>query len=426
MNDSRTRRRRAAAPALPWLLTAVTALTVLTGCQAGGRGGTAAAAPSTPSPTATPVFSVRLGDQLSAASRATAAAGPAAFTWTLSYGSAKGTAVERVTGVQDYAKDTARAERTVEIPRRFPADAARELGGEPEGSRRPQTFAVSHNEVFYRTADGDWLRYSSAASGEIVDLMGGALQRAGDSAPYGRTLAEVVSVADAGKAPVKGADGSRTYQVVPLTFASVALPNGLDIGQDSARQAPGPVRTTVVLDAEGRLVRATADYAPALKLLHDGHLLTGVTSLRAVYTLSGHGRTPVPPPPAAAKSLDAAKALTDVHAVRPGACASLDTGLGTLALVRVVPCGARADLRVFGHVRFKTTVQGDPGGVAVREAQDRCEAAYRSAPRAWIADGRPAGRFTTYGQATTSSAYLGPDVDIEGDYTCLVETSRPA
>ncbi|MGO4631800.1 hypothetical protein AB4225_12750 [Streptomyces sp. 2RAF24] len=413
MYDSRTR-RRAAALALPLLLTALAA------CQSGGQDAKPTAA--TPSPTPTPVFSVRLDDQLTAASRATTAAGSAAFTWTLTYGSAKGTAVERVTGVQDYAKDTARAERVVEIPRGFPGDAARELGGEPVGSRKPRTFAVSGNQVSYRTADGDWLRYSSAASGDIVDLMDGALQRAGDAAPYGRTLAEVVSVADATRPPVKGADGSRTYQVdVPVTYATAALPQALDISQDSARQAPGPVRTTVVLDKDGRLVRATADYAPALKLLHDEHRLKGVTSLRADYALSGHGKTPVPPLPAGAKVQDAEKALTDLHKVRPGGCASLDTGLGDLGLVRVVPCGARADLRVFGQVTFKKSLQGDPDGVAVREGQDRCEAAYGSVPHAWIADGRPAGRFTTYGQGTTSSAYTGPDVDVEGVYTCFVE-----
>ncbi|MEV7280956.1 hypothetical protein [Streptomyces sp. NPDC093111] len=415
MYDSRTR-RRAAALALPLLLTSLAA------CRSGGQDAKPAA---TPSPTPTPVFSVRLDDQLSAASRATTATGSSAFTWTLRYGSAKGTAVERVTGVQDYAADTARAERVVEIPRGFPADAARELGGEPVGSRKPQTFAVSGNQVSYRTADGGWLRYSSAASGEIVDLMDGALQRAGDDAPYGRTLAEVVSVADATRAPVKGADGSRTYQVdVPLTYASAALPQELDLTQDSARQAPGPIRTTVVLDKDGRLLRAGADYAPALKLLHDEHLLKGVTSLRAEYALSGHGRTSVPPPPAGPKVQDAEKALTDLHRVKPGRCASLDTGLGTLALVRVVPCGARADLRVFGQVRFKESLRGDPDGVAVREGQDRCEAAYGSAPHAWTADGRPAGRFTTYGQGTTSSAYTGPDVEVAGDYTCLVEIPR--
>lgn len=414
MNDSRTR-RRAAALVLPLLLTTVAA------CQSGGRDGEAA--PTTPSPTPTPVFSVRLDDQLSAASEATRAAGSAAFTWTLRYGSAKGTAVERVTGVQDYAKDTARAERVVEVPRRFPADAARELGGEPVRERRPQTFAVSGNQVSFRTADGGWLRYSSAASTDVVDRMDGALQRAGDTAPYGRTLAEVVSVADASTPPVKGADGSRTYRLdVPLTYATGALPEALDLTQDLARQAPGPIRMTVVLDAHGLLLRATADYAPALALLHGRHLLKGVTSLRADYALSGHGRTPVPPPPAGARVRDAEKALTDVHRVKPGGCASVDTGLGTLALVRVVPCGSGADLRVFGQVRFKETVQGDPDGVAAREGQDRCEDAFGTAPRSWIADGRPAGSFTTYGQGTTSSAYTGPDVDVEGDYTCFVET----
>ncbi|MFC8511094.1 hypothetical protein ACFU3J_15800 [Streptomyces sp. NPDC057411] len=414
MNDSG--RRRAAALVLPLLLTTLAA------CQSGGQDGKPEAKPAPPS--ATPVFSVRLDDQLSAASEATRAAGSAAFTWTLRYGSAKGTAVERVTGVQDYAKDTARAERVLDIPRRFPEDAAADLGGQPGGPREPQQYAVSGNRVSYRTAGGSWLRYSSSASSDVVDLMDDALQRAGEVAPYGRTLAEVVSVADATKPPVKGADGTRTYRLaIPLTYATGALPKRIEVGQDSARQAPGPIPLTVVLDAEGRLVRATADYAPALKLLHDGHRLKGVTSLRAEYVLSGHGRTPVPPLPAGERTQDAEKALTPVHKVRPGACVSRDTGLASIDLVRVVACGPGADLRVFGQVKVKKTIQGDPDGVAPGIAEDKCVAAYRSVPRAWIADAHPAATHYSYGGAAVSYAYTGPDVTVEGDYTCYVDIS---
>ncbi|WP_370414984.1 hypothetical protein [Streptomyces fradiae] len=405
--------------ALPLLLAA------LAGCQSGGGAATDA---KQPKPTGTPVYEVRLDDQLQAASKATTASGSSAFTWTLSYGSAKGTAVDRTTGTQDYAKKTARAERTVTVPRRFPEDAAGDLGGTPGGPGAPGTYLVDGNDVTYETRKGDWLRYSASAPKEMVDFYDGVLQYAGDAAPYGRTLAEVVRHADAQKQPAKGADGSRTYTLsVPPQTAAAALPVRLEnalLYNDDAERVP----LTVVLDGEGRLTSATADYTPALKALHDAGRLKGVTSLKAEYRLTRLGAAPVPAPPAAAKAAaDAEKAVTPLAQVAPGACGSADTGLGgSLQVVRVVPCGAGADLRVFGQVKIKEKLRGqqDPDALATRKARDKCERAYGAAPKSWTADGRPAGGFYTYGSAANSYAYVGPDVDVDGTFTCYVRTSR--
>ncbi|MEV6326834.1 hypothetical protein [Streptomyces sp. NPDC051909] len=403
--------------ALPLLLAA------LAGCRSGGAAATDAKAPK---PTGTPVYEVRLDDQLSAASRATTAAGSSAFTWTLSYGSAKGTAVDRTTGTQDYAKDTARAERVLDIPRRFPEDAVADLGGRSGAKPVPEVYEVKGNQVDYRTRQGGWLRYSSQASMDVVDRFAGILMRAGDAAPFGGTLAEVVRNADAEKQPAKGADGSRTYELsVPWQTANDALPASLaDAAMYSDRD--GLVSLTVVLDGQGRLTRASADYTTLLKWMHEGGVLKGVTSLKADYTLTGHGGTTVPAPTAEKSGTleDAEKALAPLAEVKPGACASSDTGLGvSLALVRTVPCGKDADLRVFGQVKIKETIQENPTGVADKKARERCRSAFRSAPDAWVADAHPAGTYFTTGSSSSSSSYTGPDVEIAGDFTCFVRLS---
>ncbi|MFF2571981.1 hypothetical protein [Streptomyces sp. NPDC058084] len=415
-HDHTTGRRRAAAALVPLLLTALAA------CQSGGGGTTGA----TPSPTVTPVFDVRLDDQLQAATKATTAAGNAAFTSTLRYGSAHGTAVDRATGAQDYTADAARAERELSVPRRFPAEAAEDLGARPGAAPVSETYVIKGGQVDYRTRQGGWLRYSPQASMDVVDLYGGILDRAGETAPYGGTLAEVVRTADATKQPVKGADGSRTYEltVAPQT-AAPALPYFL---RDPLTYDRGGERValTVVLDARGRLLRASADYTPVLKVMHAEGVLEGVTSLKAEYSLSGLGSTRLPGPEAGreTRTEDAEKALTPLTEVRPGSCGSTDTGLGgSLDLVRVVPCGKTADLRVFGQVTVKETVQGNPDGVANRKAGERCGTKFRSAPAAWVADARPHGTYYSYGAGSSSSPYTGPDADVEGAFTCYVLTS---
>ncbi|MEU8616843.1 hypothetical protein [Streptomyces sp. NPDC048623] len=407
---------RRTAAALPLLLTALTA------CQSGGG----AADAKEPKPTGTPVYEVRLDDQLSAASRATTAAGSSAFTWTLTYGSAKGTAVDRTTGTQDYAKKTARAERVLDIPRRFPEDAAAEIGGRSGARPVTEVYEVQGNQVDYRTRQGGWLRYSSQASMDVVDLFGPMLTRAGDAAPFGGTLAEVVRNSDAEKQPAKGADGSRTYELaIASRTADPALPASLT-PSPAYNRSSARVALTVVLDGQGRLTRASADYTPLLAAMHEDGVLKGVTSLKAEYVLTGLGSTTVPAPTAGKSGTleDAEKALAPLAEVKPGSCGSADTGLGgSIALVRTVPCGKDADLRVFGQVKIKDTIQGNPTGVVEKKAGERCGSAFRSAPDAWVADARPAGSYLTYGGSSSSSSYTGPDVDIEGDYTCYVQLS---
>ncbi|MEV4424490.1 hypothetical protein AB0K23_03775 [Streptomyces sp. NPDC049602] len=405
-----SRRLRTAAVTLPLLLAAV-------GCQTAGPVERPAAKGA--SPTGKPVFEERLADQLSAASRATAATGSARFTATVTYGSAGGSAVERTTGVLDYAKDTARVERTVDIPRRFPEKAATEDLGRAPGATARERFAVEENDVSYRTSRGTWLRYSASGSMDFADSVSGFLEYAGETAPWGRTLAEVVRHEHPERTPEKTGDGGRRYELkVYASSASDALPDDVALHLDPG--AADKVPLTVVLDKDGRLVRAEADFRPVLGVLHAKGVLTGVSSLRAQYVLDGHGRTTVPPVPAGERSEDAEQVTTTMDKLQPGACASTDTGLGSLDRVLKVPCGKDAELRVFGRARVDKTVQGDPRGVGEAAAGEKCRARFRSAPAAWTSGARPAGSYTVYGGTSISYEYTGPDSTVRGDYTCYV------
>ncbi|MER5208793.1 hypothetical protein [Streptomyces sp. NPDC002825] len=402
---------RTAAVTLPLLLAAV-------GCQTAQPAGEPAAKAA--SPTGKPVFEERLSAQLGAASRATAASGSARFTATVTYGSAGGDAVERTTGVLDYAKDTARVERSVVVPRRFPEKAATEDLGRAPGVDARERYAVEENTISYRTPRGTWLRYSASGSKEFTDTVSGFLEYAGEAAPWGRTLAEVVHHASAERSPERTAAGGRRYELkIYARTASEALPNEIAFHLNYAR-SDDKVPLTVELDKDGRLVRAQADFAPALGGLHAEGVLVGVTSLRADYVLAGHGSTKVPPVPAGEPSQDAEKTTTTVDALKPGACASEDTGLGSMTRILPVPCGKDADLRVFGHARVDKTVQGDPQGVGEAAAGEKCRSRYRSAPAAWTSGARPAGSFQVYGGTSISYEYTGADSTVSGDYTCYV------
>ncbi|MFJ6249012.1 MULTISPECIES: hypothetical protein [unclassified Streptomyces] len=404
-------RFRTAAVTLPLLLAAV-------GCQTAGTGEELAAKAAPP--TGKPVFEERLDDQLAAASRATAATGSARFTATLAYGSAGGTAVERVTGVLDYARDTARVERSVDVPRGFPGAAAADLGREP-GDRARQVYAVERNDVSYRTSRGTWLRYAASGSMEFADSVGTFMEYAGEAAPWGRTLAEVVRHANPERQPVPTPDGGRRYEVdVHVRGAAEALPHSLAyafVGTKAADEVP----LTVVLDEDGRLLRAEADYGSVLGTLRGQGILRGVTSLRAEYVLTGHGGQKVPPVPAGEPVEDAERVTVTLPALKAGACASHDTGLGHLSLVRPVPCGKDADLRVFGQERIDETFEGrDPSGVGDRLASERCEKAHRKAPAAWTSGGRPSGRYWVSGNESLAFTYDGPEATVTGDFTCYV------
>ncbi|WP_031006113.1 hypothetical protein [Streptomyces sp. NRRL F-5727] len=410
----RTRTRRAAATAvlLPLLAAAV-------GCQAAGTRGKPAA--EAPSPTGKPVYEEKLADQLNAAARATAATGSARFTATLSYGSAEGTAVETTTGVLDYARDSARVTRSYVVPRGFPEDTATELGL-PSGARDPQVFAVEENDVGYRTARGTWLRYDASGSKEFTDRVGEILALAGESEPWGGTLADVVRHADPERAPRTGADGRRTYRVdVYGRSLTDLLPAGIRYASRDAR-TPGEVPVTVVLDKDGRLLSAEADYAPLLRGLRGAGVLRGVTSLRATYTLTGHGGQTVPGIPAGERTEDAERVTAALVEVKPGACASTDTGLGSAdRLVRPVACGKDADVRVFAVQRVDETYRNkDPQGLGRALAAARCREDLRTVPAAWTRDAHPAGTYQVGGTETVSYGYTGPEATVSGDFVCYV------
>ncbi|MFE2558470.1 hypothetical protein ACFXGT_21090 [Streptomyces sp. NPDC059352] len=405
---------RAAAMTVPLLLAAV-------GCLPKDEPADKSAekpAAEAPSPTAMPVYDERLGNQLKAATRATTASGSARFTATLTYGSARGAAVERTTGVIDYAKDTARVERSRVIPRGFPQEAAElVMRGGTTGSRH---FVVEENDIAYRTAGGTWLRYSASDSKDFADLADGLLAYAGDAAPWGRTLAEVVKPAYPDREPETTADGGRKYRTtVDARTAATALPQAIAWYVDS--RGSGKVPLTVVLDKDGRLLRAEADFGGLLGPIHARGMMTEVTSLRAEYVLTGHGRQTVRLVPLTERHEEAEQVLTTMEKVKPGSCASADTGLDTYVLVRVVPCGAAADLRVFGQVRVDETVQGDASQVGDEASQEKCRDRYRAAPDAWTEGVGPEGSYRIHGGASTSFAYTGPDATVSGDFTCYVE-----
>ncbi|MEU8538839.1 hypothetical protein AB0C52_02390 [Streptomyces sp. NPDC048717] len=414
-NDHRAGRRRVAVAALlPLLLVA--------GCGPGGSGAAAESEP--PKPTPTPVYEVSLGGQLAAVTRATKEAGNAAFTSTLSYGSARGTAVDRSTGTQDYTANTARVERVFKVPRTFPGQAAADMFGSRSGGPAVrETYAIHGSEVDFRTRQGDWLRYSSRGPKELTDLMDGLLQRAGDAAPYGGTLAELVRISREEEQPVKGADGSRTYKLgVPPSTARYGLPisvGNMLVGSTDSHT----VDLTVVADDKGRLLKATADYTPVLDVLRKAGMPRAITSVKAEYVLTGHGATKVP---AAGdrdgKTEDAAKVLRPLAETKPGACGSTDTGLDDVELIRAVACGAHADLRVFGQLKFKESIEGDDGfAFAEKRSSDLCGRKFGAAPSAWVRDARPTGTYYANGSPTVSIG--SNNAEVEGDYTCYVRVS---
>lgn len=405
-------RTRTAVVLLPLLAAAV-------GCQvqADTDGEPAAASPS---PTGKSVFEERLSDQLSAAARATAATGSARFTATLSYGAGASTAVTTTSGVLDYAKGAARVERAYEVPRAFPAKTADELGL-LRGPRSRQVFAVDEDAVSYRTAQGAWLRYSFDASKEFIDAADDVFGLVGESEPWGGTLADVVRLADPERAPETGADGRRTYRVdVDSRGLTDLLPFAAGYAALEA-DLPRKVPMTVVLDEAGRLLRAEADYAPLLDGLHAAGTLDGVTSLRASYTLTGHGGQTVPAVPAGERTEDAERVTAALTAVKPGGCASTDTGLDSDDRVRPVACGRSADIRVFGRQRVDETYRDrNPKGLGRDLAAQRCGEDFRTAPAAWTKDARPSGYYQVGGTETVTTPLKGPESTVAGDFVCYV------
>ncbi|MFE6224275.1 hypothetical protein [Streptomyces sp. NPDC057854] len=410
----RTRHRlRAAVVALPLLAVAVAGCGSGAG-ETGGSGGEGASA----SPTRPSVLERPVRKQPAAAGEVLADSGTARFTATVTYVTSGGSAVERTTGVLDWAKGAARAERTRQVPSGFPAAVADVLGLTPGRSDR-RAYAVEGNEVAYRPADGVWLRYAASDPKKFAERADGVLGLAGGAAPWGRTLAETLKVSTALDHEVRPDGGHRYRTQVDGLTAQSALPAAVAARLDGA----GSAQTVVVdLDREGRLVRAEADFGPLVKELHRAGTLRGLTGLRVDLALTGHGGPVAALVPATERSAAARTVLTPFDEVEPGACASGDTGLDTPDLVRVVPCGRGADLRVVGQHRIDEPIEDeDREARAGRLADERCGEDFRAAPAAWTADARPAGTYRVAGDERFAFPFSGSDGTlVEGDVTCYV------
>ncbi|GHA32911.1 hypothetical protein GCM10010329_65380 [Streptomyces spiroverticillatus] len=407
-------------------------LTLLTGtataCAPTGEG--AGAAPH-------PVYSARPADQLVAARKATQAAGSARFTSTLTWQHPRTSRnlTDRTTGDQSFTHGVAHANRTVTVPDDFPETIADLYGDRP--GRKRYGYAVQGSDVFYRTLTGTWLRYPSGAPQEFAQATWGFNDRAGSLTPYGGTLADVAFASFPTAPPKTLPVGTRRYTLnADGGVAESLLPKGLAL-RDSpepavAKSAPVQVPLTVDLDQDGRLTRATADLTPLLadRETDEDDGAEDNLSLRAELNFTHYGTRTGPPVPPGDRTEDATRTLTLLTGLKPGACATTDTGLDGLSLVRPADCAAgRHDLRVLGQVKVKkstrapiTTQDGDD--IAVR----RCATLAANAAPRLRAEAHPPGNYAAYGQSQWSTLMGGSDGGtntVEGQYTCYFLTSVP-
>ncbi|MEW2576607.1 hypothetical protein [Streptomyces syringium] len=396
-------------------------LVLLTGAVSCGTSG----GDKPPKP-AHPVFDAEQSMQLLKARDVTRQSGLSHFTSTVVVGSAGGDAVETSRGEQDFGRGTAYAERTVSIPDDFPEGVADEL--DPPGT---QTFAIVARQVLVR--DGaTWLHYRPTGAGAVAYAMRSLQRFAGESAPYGGTLAEVIASARPQGRPEVREDGGRDYRaVVPGGVASAALPRGLrqmkgdwnsEVGKGRSAWFPLNVR----LDSRGRVVRATMDLTPLLAHMRQ---VEGVKSIRATYELSGYGGRATRLLPDPAEAQDATKPWVHINQLEPGYCAVTAPGLPSMSTVREVSCDRRHDLRVISQ---RTEVQGSEapdGDPSSKRAGEWCREAVSMAPEEWARDAVPAGR----SHVVSDSGKVRTTTD-EGKrrtrhmdlFTCYVRTSPPS
>ncbi|MEV6775126.1 hypothetical protein [Streptomyces syringium] len=371
------------------------------------------------------MFDAEQSMQLLKAREVTRQSGLAHFTSSVVVGSAGGDVVETSRGEQDFGRGTAYVERTVSIPDDFPEGVADEL--DPPGT---QTFAIVARQVLVR--DGaTWLHYRPTGPGAVAYAMRSLQRFAGESAPYGGTLAEVIASARPQGRPVVRDDGGRDYRaVVPGGVASIALPRGLrqmkgdwnsEVGKGRNAWFPLNVR----LDSRGRVVRATMDLTPLLAHMRQ---VEGVKSIRATYELSGYGGRATRLLPDPAEAQDATKPWVPIYQLEPGYCAVTAPGLPSVSTVREVACDRRHDLRVISQ---RTEVQGSEaadGDPSAKWAGAWCREAVSMAPEEWGRDAVPAGRShvvsdsgrvrTTTGEGKRRTRYM----DL---FTCYIRTSTP-
>ncbi|MFJ4874490.1 hypothetical protein ACIP93_04685 [Streptomyces sp. NPDC088745] len=376
-----------------------------------------------------PVYSERPADQLVAAGKTTKAAGTARFTSTFTWESPAGKLIDTTTGDQSFSRAVAHANRSVTVPEGFPAVIADLYGTRP--GRKRHGYAVQGSDVFYRTLKGTWLRYPAGAPQEFAQATWGFNERAGSVTPYGGTLADTVFGSFPTAPPRALPDGTRRYTLhADGGVAEPLLPKGLTV-RDSpepavAKSEPVKVPLTVDLDTDGRLTRASADLTP---LLAERTAEADLT-LRAELRFTHYGTATGPPVPRGDRTEDATRALTFLTGLKPGACATTDTGLDGLSLVRRADCAAgEHDLRVLGQIKVdKSTRERITAQDGDAIASRRCSALAANAAPRLRAEARPAGHHAVYGWSEWSTLMGGPDGGtntIEGQYTCYFITSAP-
>ncbi|MFC3234485.1 septum formation family protein [Streptomyces nitrosporeus] len=334
-----------------------------------------------------PVFGAPLGQQPRQALLATQAEGTARFTQTLTFGSPEGDTVQKATGRVDFAGGRAAGSVEWTLAPDLPEEAKDELLGARLGPGRSPALtrlAVDPDSIRLRAGEADyWLDYAGS-----LEVFGGeaainALR--GTESAFGGTLLEVLSGVQDVRESTETLEekGSRAYQAELTAYNALRM-----FSQDLRAELtsdidPGGTKTPVTLgirvDAEGRVTRAEADLS-ALLDRKDG-ALAGMTGLRAVLTVSGHGDSAPAMPAPTERTLDAKDAVTAIGDLEEGACADLTTGNRTPGTVVAVPCDRPHDVRVFAHPRLDTAYPGDEE--AESAVEERCTGEYRPLPGAW-------------------------------------------
>ncbi|WP_033208686.1 hypothetical protein [Streptomyces bikiniensis] len=343
------------------------ALLLLTACN-GGDGKDASPGAR---PTRHPVFDQALDRQVFLALRETQRAGSASFTQTLSFGSAKGTAVQTLSGELDFAKGAGEAAVKWQVPEKHSAEVRKALLGSTPGRASGTAsagFVVDRQRIHYRAASSGYrLRYDSAdilAAGDGSDPIG---HLRGSESPIGGLLLEGMGSADA-EARQNGPAGSRTYRAeMPFSTGWTMFP--ADLRKElAAEMGTSALRTgfplTVSVDRRGRITHGRADMS---RLLRKSGVLADVTSLTMDLTLSGFGSSK----PAAAPTGNVrrvAEAVMPMRDVRSGGCVDFDSGRRAAHVVVDVPCSGPYDARVFAQIPLRP-------GATKAETQERADIA---------------------------------------------------
>ncbi|MFK4225347.1 hypothetical protein [Streptomyces sp. NPDC019890] len=363
-------------------------LLLLTACSGGSSDKKPKASPH-------PVFSQPLTAQPYLAVGQTKGAGSAAFTQTMTYASKKGDAVLTTRGRLDFKGHRGDGTRAWTMPKGFPAAAQDTMLGTTLGERRGHPtarLAVDTTHTRYRSGrSAYWLRYAHGVAEPY---------RAGDSitslrgveAPIGGTLLDSLSMVQGVKASnASGGGRSYTGSLSPDEAGRLLFPDDIRDELRYGLDAPSSVGFTLTVDGKGRISHATADLSRLLKAKDSA--LADVTAIRSELTLTGYGASNPVLPASSEQTLDAGKTVKYIHQTKPGQCIDFNTGIASERLVAVVPCTNPHDARIYASARLGSGGAYPGEEAAHRQASDKCDRAYRSAPDAWIRESVEPGHF---------------------------------